>query len=172
MTPKSRGMIENADQSDPVVQQFRKADLNNDGKLSQYEVKRMMIKQLGYDVDGTYVTSLMEKFGDFDLDSDGAISLDEFEALFTHLGGMERVEAVAKQRDLAADPLMSKFRMYDSGEKGHLTEDDVTRLMTDFGYSATESYVDGLVQVHGSFDTDGNGTIEWDEFPALWEHLG
>ena len=99
MTPSSRDMIENADQTDPVVQQFRKADLNNDGRLSQYEVKEMMIRQLGYDADEEYVASLLETFGEFDLDSDGTISLDEFGALFSHLGGMERVEAVAKEKE-------------------------------------------------------------------------
>ena len=90
--------MESADQDDPVVQQFRKADLNNDGKLSQYEVKTMMTRQLGYDVDDAYVTTLLETFGDYDLGSDGAISLDEFGPLFTHLGGMERVEAFAKEK--------------------------------------------------------------------------
>ena len=105
MTPGSRDAIESADQNDPVVQQFRKADLNNDGRLSQYEVKEMMVRQLGYDADEEYVASLLETFGEFDADSDGTISLDEFEALFSHLGGMERVEAVAKAKERnVADP--------------------------------------------------------------------
>ena len=62
MTPHSRTLMEGADQDDPLVQQFQKADLNNDGKLSQYEIKEMMITQLGYDVDEAYVSSLLEQF--------------------------------------------------------------------------------------------------------------
>ena len=45
-------------------------------------------------------------------------------------------------------------------------------MMVSLGYNTTEDYVEQLVQSLGSFDTDGNGIIEWNEFPALWEHLG
>ena len=172
MTPKSRDLIEGADQDNPVVQQFQKADLNNDGKLSQYEIKEMMITQLGYDADEAYVASLLEMFGDYDLDSDGAISLDEFEPLFNHLGGMERVKLVADEKERDADPLMPKFRAYDAGSKGYLTQDDVFRVMTDLDYSVDEKYLKATLEAFGNVDADNSGTLEFDEFKALWKHLG
>ena len=172
MTPKSRSLVEGADQDDPVVQQFRKADLNNDGKLSQYEIKEMMVTQLGYETDEAYVSSLLEMFGAYDLDSDGAISLDEFEPLFTHLGGMERVEATARENARNAEPLMPKFRAYDRGNKGYLTQDDVLAIMADLDYDCDEQYLKATLEAFGSVDTDNSGVLDFDEFTALWEHLG
>ena len=172
MTPKSRGLIEGADQDDPILQQFQKADLNNDGKLSQYEIKEMMIAQLGYDADEAYVASLLEMFGDYDLDSDGAISLDEFEALFNHLGGMERVKIVEEEKERNADPLMPKFRAYDVGNKGYLTQDDMLKVMTDLDYRCDEEYLKSALEAFGSVDADNSGTLEFDEFKALLKHLG
>ena len=172
MTPKSRSLMADADQDDPLVQQFRKADLNKDGKLSQYEIKQMMITQLGYEADEAYVASLLEEFGDYDLDSDGAISLDEFEALFNHLGGMERVNAVKKEKERDADPLIARFRAYDSGNKGHLTQDDVFTIMTDLGYNCSEDYLKGTLEAFGSIDVDNSGVLEFEEFKELWKHLG
>ena len=161
MTPKSRGLIEGADQDDPILQQFQKADLNNDGKLSQYEIKEMMIAQLGYDADEAYVASLLEMFGDYDLDSDGAISLDEFEALFNHLGGMERVKIVEEEKERNADPLMPKFRAYDVGNKGYLTQDDMLKVMTDLDYRCDEEYLKSVLEAFGNVDADDSGTLKF-----------
>eukprot|EP01043_Picozoa_sp_COSAG02_P040309 COSAG02_NODE_3251_length_7094_cov_3.932094_2_plen_461_part_00 len=138
MTPKSRGLLKGADQDDPIVQQFQKADLNHDGKLSQYEIKEMMITQLGYDADEAYVASLLKMFGDYDLDSDGAISLDEFEPLFNHLGGMERAKLVASQgavedqakAERVADPVT--ITCLDKGPFGVSFEDKGNALVVDY----------------------------------------
>ena len=168
MTPRTRTMVEEADQSDPLVQQFRAADLNNDGKLSQYEVKMMMTTTLGYDVEESYVSDLLQLFGDFDLDSDGAISLDEFGMLFEHLGGHERVAYTAKH----SDPLMAKFLVYDTESKGYLTKEDVLVIMADLNYDCDEEYLNGILSMFGSLDADNSGMLEFNEFKRLWSHLG
>lgn len=171
MTPGTRTQVEAADQDDPIVLQFRKADLNNDGKLSQYEMQQMMVSQMGYDVDANYVASLLELFADYDLDSDGAISLDEFEPLFSHLGGMERVELTLTEAERNRDPLMPKFKAYDQGGKGFLTQDDVMAIMKDLDYDVNNEYLQGVLAMFGSIDVDNSGVLEFGEFKELWKHL-
>ena len=185
MTPKSRSLMADADQDDPLVQQFRKADLNKDGKLSQYEIKQMMITQLGYEADEAYVASLLEEFGDYDLDSDGAISLDEFEALFNHLGGMKRVNAVSPQAaehnvraggtdlpEAPASSLSARFSGFDSDQKGWLAPDDVKAVLAALAYEHDDAYVQNLMETFAQFDEDGDGKLQENEFDHLWEHLG
>ena len=33
-------------------------------------------------------------------------------------------------------------------------------------------YLGGLIDLFGKFDGNGDGVVEFDEFPALWAHLG
>ena len=45
-------------------------------------------------------------------------------------------------------------------------------MLDDIGYDVDPSYVGGVMEIFGQFDSDGGGTIDMGEFPALWEHLG
>ena len=45
-------------------------------------------------------------------------------------------------------------------------------MMVVLGYTADEKYLQGLLDLFGQFDTDGDGVVEFTEFSALWAHLG
>ena len=66
----------------------------------------------------------------------------------------------------------SVFRKYDTNGDGVLDQDEVAAMMDDLDMEAEDSYVDGVLDVFGRFDTDGGGSIGLNEFPALWTHLG
>jgi Ca2+-binding EF-hand superfamily protein len=68
----------------PMWQIFSTYDLNGDGLLSAYEVRKMM-EHFGYKVDESYVHRTMNAFGGSN--GDNAIELDEFPALWDYLGG-------------------------------------------------------------------------------------
>ena len=157
---------------------FELYDTNGDGVLDRDEVTAM-IDAIGYEVDSSYVGGVLEIFGKFDTDSDGTIDLTEFPRLWEHLGG----DPLAVEDDKAVStPLSgprstmqtsrSVFELYDTNGDGVLDRDEVTAMIDAIGYEVDSSYVGGVLEIFGKFDTDSDGTIDLTEFPRLWEHMG
>jgi Ca2+-binding EF-hand superfamily protein len=167
---------------------FAKYDGDRDGMLNQAEVA-VMIDDLGYDVDANYVGGVMGLFGKFDRDQSGSVEIDEFAALWTHLGGPPLPSGAAiappppgppPAAPTAAPPgplaggesLQEVFARYDRNRDGMLDQAEVAAMIDELGYDVDANYVDGVMGLFGKFDRDQSGGVEVDEFAALWAHLG
>ena len=47
----------------------------------------------------------------------------------------------------------------------------VKRLLDSLGYETPDSYIQQVLDLFGSFDTNQDGVIDFGEFPHLWEQL-
>ena len=65
---------------------FEKYDRDSDGRMTESEVHAMMT-DIGYTINGDYLTGVLELFGKFDGDGSGFIEFKEFQGLWEHLGG-------------------------------------------------------------------------------------
>jgi Ca2+-binding EF-hand superfamily protein len=178
-------------------QVFERYDTNGDGVLDQNEVA-VMIDDIGYQVDDSYVGGVMDIFGRFDQDQNGTIDLGEFPRLWEHLGG----EALAPEASPPPAPAPAPapvpapapapatpsargaggrrlprtarqvFERYDTNGDGVLDQNEVSAMIDDIGYQVDDSYVGRVMDIFGRFDQDRNGTIDADEFVQLWKHLG
>ena len=165
---------DDARQEHPFWDLFSTYDLNGDGKLSQYEVQKMM-ESMGYKADASYVQQTMELFGQYDNNGDNAIDLDEFASLWEHLGGELPPGAEVQESDSPArddSSLEAIFARYDTNQDGVLNTEEVTAMMIDLGYKASAEYVDGVMEVFETPSDDGVPIVKFDDFEALWNHLG
>ena len=71
----------------------------------------------------------------------------------------------------ASTELRSTFEKYDTDNDGVLNEQEVLAMMTDLQFEVDGSYLKGVLETFGRFDTDGSGGIEFDEFTELHRHL-
>lgn len=157
-----------ADAADPLYATFKKYDSNGSNDLSQYEIGLMM-KDLGFKVDRSYMAGLMEMFGDFDKNDDGVVQFSEFQNLWDHLGaGADGEEA--SEAD-ASDPLFSIFTEHDLNGKGYLSQYEVKQMLVSLDYKVTKDYMGGLMELFGDFDMDQDGIVQFAEFKLLWNHL-
>ena len=163
----------------PLQETFDGFDLNKDGALDETEVKAMM-GRLGYKTSDDYVLQTMELFGEWDTSGDHLIQLDEFEALWNHLGGEQVLaskpaagSAFSVVRGAAtSDPLYQRFTSFDQAGNGTLTRHDIQKMMTALGYAANDDYLTELLDLFGSFDKDDDGQVDFEEWKELWAHLG
>lgn len=152
---------------------FNRFDINKDGALDEAEVKEMM-RELGYNTTDEYVQQTMELFGVFDKDDDHLIQLGEFEPLWDHLGGDQLLasQGVDAPEADTSDPLYVRFMSFDLTKSGFLTRHEIRKMMAVLGYTADDNYLNELLELFGSFDTDGDGVVDFEEWKGLWEHLG
>jgi Ca2+-binding EF-hand superfamily protein len=50
-----------------------------------------------------------------------------------------------------------------------ITKEELTTIMHDLGFPATKSQIDEMMK---EADTDGNGTLDFDEFASAWSNAG
>ena len=129
--------------NDPMRARFARYDSNGDGVLGKDEVQQI-VRDVGFNVDGDYVTGALEMFGKFDGDGDGSLGFEEFVNLW---------EFLHTESD-AVDPVRVEFDKYDVDGNGVLGVEEIKQLIDDIGYKVDPSYVNGVMDLFAKFDDD------------------
>ena len=161
-----------------IEETFHRYDSDQDGLLSKDDVLQLLVAEFGYATDETtdgIADGLMAKFAQFDSNGDGSIDLNEFYPLWDHFSGLNRTTAPTGLSALTPDEMQEKFDYYDQDRDFLLNTSELTSLiMAECGYddqAASEEFALEIIGQVGQFDTNGDGSIDMDEFPALWGHL-
>jgi len=132
-----------------VESNFKKFDVNNDGKISIDELKNGLkstgIKMSDIDVDVIFTIA--------DFDGDKEISLPEFEKLLGVAPSFGKVEDVK-----------AAFYRFDANNDGSIDKAELKLMLTATGKSPSDQEVDMLFK---KGDIDGDGKIDLQEFIKL-----
>lgn len=154
-----------------VLDVWKRYDVDGNGHLDVDEV-RDMLEEMGMKLDDE---ELKEFFESVDHDSNGVVTLEEFQAAFfsSTLGGQSvmahiRRGASAMAANTGGDNLpivLNAWKKYDADGSGALEAKEISLILSDLGMTQTEEEVEWLVQ---KLDRNGNGKIDFDEFAALF----
>ena len=68
--------------------------------------------------------------------------------------------------------MYERFASFDLTGTGFLTRHEIQEMMAKLGYAANDRYLSDLLGLFGSFDKDGDGCVDFEEWKELWAHLG
>lgn len=142
-----------------VEKVFQRFDTNHDGKISGEELGGV-IRALGSDTSSDEVKRMMEEI---DTDKDGFISLQEFAAFCkgdSIYGGADASGA----GDFGAKELRDAFDLYDQDHDGVISVKELHQILNRLGERCSE---DDCATMIKSVDSDGDGTVSFDEFKKM-----
>ncbi|KAF8795770.1 Troponin C like protein [Argiope bruennichi] len=106
----------------------------------------------------TFVESeLRELIQEIDVDGSGELEFDEFLALTSRFLVEEDAEAMQEE-------LREAFRMYDKEGNGYINVADLREILRALDDKLTEDELDEMI---AEIDTDGSGTVDFDEFMEM-----
>ncbi|KAG5180101.1 hypothetical protein JKP88DRAFT_166963 [Tribonema minus] len=137
-------------------------DKDNDGTID-FEEFKAILPQLGIEVS---LPKALRYFRTCDKNGNGSIDLDEFKmALFAV--DPDNGNPVGFAPNSLLSP-MDAFDMFDTDKSGNIDEDEFFFLLQFLGVEVSEERLESLFK---QYDTNGNGTIEYDEFKKIWVRL-
>jgi len=129
---------------------FKQFDAKDAGKISVKDINNAF-KYCGITIKGDW----LEKYSDeIDQDGTGYISLEEFLMLYT-----EKLRTEADERDLR-----EAFRVLDKKNQGVIDVADLRWILKSLGDDLTDEDIEDMIN---DTDTDGSGTVDFDEFAKL-----
>ncbi|KAJ3626272.1 hypothetical protein MTP99_016784 [Tenebrio molitor] len=96
---------------------------------------------------------------EIDEDGNGEVSFEEFANLAARFLVEEDEDTDAIQMELKG-----AFRLYDREGNGFITTDVLREILRELDEKLTEDDLDNMIE---EIDTDGSGTVDWDEFKAV-----
>ncbi|KAK9115918.1 hypothetical protein Sjap_014865 [Stephania japonica] len=130
---------------------FNQFDANKDGKISASELSEVL-RAIGTAASPEDLRQMMEEM---DRDGDGYIDLAEFEEFQRRSDGGEE----AGMREMR-----SAFEAYDRDRNGLISAKELHMVLVRLGEGFS---VEDCVRMIGSFDSDGDGNINFDEFQRM-----
>lgn len=100
---------------------------------------------------------LKELIEEIDQDGSGELEFDEFVALTARYLVEEDSEAIQEE-------LREAFRMYDKEGNGYINVSDLREILRALDDKLTEDELDEMI---AEIDTDGSGTVDFDEFMEM-----
>ncbi|XP_077594210.1 centrin-3-like isoform X1 [Stigmatopora nigra] len=137
-----------------VREAFELFDTDHDNKID-YQQLKMAMRALGLEVKKEDV---MQILNEFDHDESGRINFNDF-------------REVATERMLDRDPkeeILKAFRLFDDDESGAIGLRKLKRVARELGLDTGE---DELRSMISTFDTDGDGEINQEEFLSIMRGL-
>ncbi|EEA21352.1 calmodulin, putative [Talaromyces marneffei ATCC 18224] len=102
-------------------------------------------------------SELQDIVNELDVDRTGTIDFDEFLTMMVHKG---------KATDEEAE-LRAAFEVFDQDGSGTISADEMRRVMKSIGEDLTDAEIEEMIK---EADTDGDGTIDYQEFVHLMTH--
>jgi len=128
-----------------LKQSFAALDTNNDGTLSQAEIREGM-KKHGMDISG-----LAETLDSLDTDGSGTVDYTEFIAA-----------TLTARSYLKKEVLWAAFRVFDKDGSGEIDRDELKEVLQDNNVKR----IDAIIK---EVDLDGDGKISFEEFCAMMQ---
>jgi Ca2+-binding EF-hand superfamily protein len=154
---------------DNPIEWFRAVDVDGNGHLSFQEVLKGLETALEIDW-GRISAEVDTNWGEWDPDSSGEISLEEFlsksQGLIAYLKEYYDIKDRGPPPDITKDAA-AWFRYWDEDSTESLDRGEVVRAMMKtlkIRRGRTDEVIEAINAVWPLFDTDGNGTISFDEF--------
>lgn len=141
----SRARIE-----EELEQVFKKFDVNGDGKISADELGSIM-GSLGSPVTEEELSIMIREV---DSDGDGFIKLQEFVELNTKDVNYDEV----------LDNLRDAFHVFDIDKNGSISAEELKDVLMNLGDECTLAECRKMIS---GVDSDGNGTVSFDEFKVM-----
>lgn len=124
-----------------LVEAFRKADNDGDGKLS-YEELKDLLQSLGLEEDEEKLNKIVLTV---DTDKNGTIDLAEFQSI---IDSMKTKTTMSFEQQLR-----QMFDLYDADGSGTIDQDELAQLMATLGYDLTDEELSAMI---AEVDADGN----------------
>ncbi|KAJ3681681.1 hypothetical protein LUZ60_014254 [Juncus effusus] len=129
---------------------FRSYDRNNDGSLTQLEL-RSLLRSLGLKPTQDQLDALIARA---DTNSNGLVEFSEFVALVSP-------ELLSTNCPYTEDQLRQLFSMFDRDGNGFITAAELAHSMAKLGHALTADELTGMIK---EADKDGDGQISFAEF--------
>jgi len=137
-----------------LVEAFRKADNDGDGKLSYGELKDVL-QSLGLEEDEEKLNKIVLAV---DTDNDGTIDLAEFQFIIDKMNTKTTMSFEQQLREM--------FELYDVDGSGTIDQAELAQLMATLGYDLTD---EELLAMIAELDADGSGDIDYEEFKKMYK---
>ncbi|KAI3462608.1 hypothetical protein Pfo_019271 [Paulownia fortunei] len=135
-------------QEEEVEKVFNKFDANGDGKISSAELGTIL-SGLGSATSAEEVERIMSEL---DTDGDGYIDLSEFKSFHCGGGGDGNKE------------LKEAFDLYDKDKNGMISASELHSVLRSLGEKCS---INDCGRMISSFDVDGDGCINYEEFKKM-----
>ncbi|RAO69366.1 uncharacterized protein BHQ10_005378 [Talaromyces amestolkiae] len=140
--------------SEEQIARFREAfavfDKDGNGEITAEELRDVM-RSLGQN---PTESELQDIVNELDVDHTGTIDFDEFLTMMIHKG---------KATDEEAE-LRAAFEVFDRDGSGTISADGMRHVMKSIGEELTDAEIEEMIR---EADTDGNGSIDYQEFVHL-----
>lgn len=134
---------------DDLKRAFLECDLDGDGEITAAELKQVLQESSGSNSElEAHVKAILA----LDVDGDGKISYNELV-----------MNTVQKKLSAKEDRLFNVFQALDLNGDGKVTSDEIEQTLTGFIDSDTS-----IAELIREVDTDGNGSIDYDEFVSMF----
>jgi len=129
---------------------FNLFDKKGDGTVSTKDLGQIF-KSLGLQVDGQ---KLKDWADDADEEASGFIRWEQFKSIFEYKLKEDEDEREIKEA----------FRVLDKGNKGVIAVEDLRWILRSLGDDLTDDEIEDMIN---ETDTDGSGTVDYEEFRNL-----
>ncbi|XP_050259623.1 probable calcium-binding protein CML23 [Quercus robur] len=152
MASRSSNRSSSLGTTNEVEKIFNKFDKNGDGKISHDELNDVL-RALGSQTTSDEVSCIMSEI---DKDGDGFISFGEFAKFY--MNGSTTPESSTKE-------LREAFDLYDLDKNGLISANELHEVLRRLGEKCT--LVEYCSKMISSFDTDGDGHVNFEEFKNM-----
>ncbi|XP_065350748.1 troponin C isoform X2 [Cloeon dipterum] len=132
---------------------FQMFDTTKSGTIDTLKISTIL-NTLGQAYDDNELNALVEEN---DPDGSGKVNFETFCAIAIHF--LEEEDAEAMQEELK-----EAFRLYDREGNGYITTATLREILAALDDKLTSDDLDGIIT---EIDTDGSGTVDFDEFMEM-----
>ncbi|KAL3267698.1 hypothetical protein HHI36_006830 [Cryptolaemus montrouzieri] len=134
---------------------FNAFDLEKSGNIG-VEMIGQILDMLGQQLSQEDLQAIV---AEIDADGNGVMSFDEFAQLAARFLIEEEEDTEAILRELK-----DAFRLYDKEGLGYISVDLLREILKELDDKITPKDLDQMIE---EIDTDGSGTVDWEEFKAM-----